>query len=282
MVITDRIAGLTASVAMKAPVAAASTANLTLSGEQTVDGQALTSGDRILVKDQSTTSENGIYKVATTAWSRAADWDGARDVRKGTLVFVTDGTTNGDTFWKVTTANPITPGTTSVSLSQFNTGLGAASAFVQTLLDDADAAAFMTTLGFSAHFQDMVDDANAAASRATIGAGTSSVAASQTDGFGGLIEAPAEQDYRIVIQAPFAFTINSTTTRCLSGTCTATFKINTTALGGTANSVSSSEQEQTHSSSNSVSAGDDVVITISSNSSCVDMSFMVKITRTLA
>ena len=282
MVTTDRIAGLSSSSAMKAPVKVASTGALTLAGEQTVDGVALTTGDRILVKDQASQSDNGIYEVATTTWSRAGDFDGARDAVRGTLVFIAQGTTNADTFWIVTTADPITIGTSNLTFSQFNTGLGAASAFAQTLLDDADATAFMTTLGITSFAQTILDDANAAAVRTTVGAGTSNVATSQTDGFGGLIEAPAEQDYRIVVNAPFAFTINSTTTRSLSGTCTATFKINTTALGGTANSVSSSEQEQTHSSSNTVSAGADVVITISSNSSCVDLSFMVKITRTLA
>ena len=106
--------------------------------------------------------------------------------------------------------------------------------------------------------------------------------ASQTDGLAGYIETVAEQDYRIAIQMPFGGTITSTTTQAISGTCTATFKINSTSLGGTANSVSSSEQEQAHASSNTFSAGDNLVLTLSSNSSCTGLSFMVRFTRTLS
>lgn len=102
-----------------------------------------------------------------------------------------------------------------------------------------------------------------------------------TDAISGVIETPDDQDYRLIVNFPFAGTIASTTTRSASGTCTATFKVNTTALGGTANSVSSTEQEQTHSTSNTFVAGDDLVLTVSSNSTCVDMSFTVEFTRTL-
>ena len=105
---------------------------------------------------------------------------------------------------------------------------------------------------------------------------------SQTDFISGVIPVLADQDYRLVINIPYGCTINETTTRCTSGTATATFKINTTALGGTANSVSTSEQVQTHSSANTVATGDDIVLTISSNSSAVFLSFTIKITRTLA
>ena len=98
----------------------------------------------------------------------------------------------------------------------------------------------------------------------------------------GFIASPSDKDYRIVVKAAHGGTITETTTRSASGSCTATFKVNTTALGGTANSVSSSEQSQSHASSNTFSADDDIVITISSNSSCADMSFTIKYTRTLS
>lgn len=93
------------------------------------------------------------------------------------------------------------------------------------------------------------------------------------------IDYPADQDYRLLVNVPYGFTISSITTRSISGTCTATFKINTTALGGSANSVSSSEQTQTHSSANVLVAGDDLVLTISSNSSCLGVSIMIKYAR---
>jgi len=105
----------------------------------------------------------------------------------------------------------------------------------------------------------------------------------QTDGLGGLIGGNlADQDYRVFLKMPFGGTITETTTRSTAGTATATFKINTTALGGTANSVSTSEQSQAQASSNVFAADDDIVITISANSSCANMSFMIKFTRTLS
>lgn len=98
---------------------------------------------------------------------------------------------------------------------------------------------------------------------------------------GGFIAAPSDKSYTIALKMAHGGTITETTTKSASGTCTATFKINTTALGGTANSVSSAEQSQAHASSNTFAAGDDIVLTVSSNSSCADMSFSIKYTRTL-
>lgn len=100
-----------------------------------------------------------------------------------------------------------------------------------------------------------------------------------TDTMSGFIGAPADKSYTLVLKCPYGGTINETVTKSASGTCTATFKINTTALGGTANSVSSSEQTQAHASANTFVAGDDIVLTISSNSSCLDMAFTIKVTK---
>ncbi len=97
----------------------------------------------------------------------------------------------------------------------------------------------------------------------------------------GFIGTVADKDYRIVVKAAHGGTFTETTTRSESGTATFTFKINTTALGGTANSVSSSEQSQAHASNNVFVAGDDIVITASSNSACLGASFTMKYTRTL-
>lgn len=107
-------------------------------------------------------------------------------------------------------------------------------------------------------------------------------ARSQTqEAIAGFIASPSDKSYTVALNMPHGGTITSTTTKAVSGTCTATWKINTTALGGTANSVSTSEQSQAHSSANTFVAGDDIVLTVSSNSSCTDMSFMLKYTRTL-
>lgn len=94
MTMIDRINGVEASVAVKAPVKVATTANISLSGLQTIDGIILSSGDRVLVKDQIDASQNGIWNVATSEWSRAADFNGARDIVEGTQVFATSGILN--------------------------------------------------------------------------------------------------------------------------------------------------------------------------------------------
>jgi len=97
----------------------------------------------------------------------------------------------------------------------------------------------------------------------------------------GFIETVTNKTYKLVLKATHAGVITDTTTICGSGSCTATFKINTTALGGTANAVSSSEQSQAHASVNAFSVGDDIQLTVSSNSSCTDFSFRIGYTRTL-
>lgn len=114
-VVTTIRRGINSSTAVKRPCKAATTANITLSGEQTLDGVAVTSGDRVLVKDQTDGSENGIYAVDSSTWQREPDWDGTFDVVQGTYVYVAQGSTNNN-FWQVSTADPITIGTTSVSL----------------------------------------------------------------------------------------------------------------------------------------------------------------------
>lgn len=146
MTTTDRIAGLNGSVGFKAPCRVATTAAITLSGEQTIDGVAIVAGDRVLVKNQASGVDNGIYVASTGAWSRAEDFNGARDARNGTLVHVTSGTTNDGTFWSVTGTDPITVGTTSITFTAA-LSLTDATPYIQTLLDDTDAATARNTLG---------------------------------------------------------------------------------------------------------------------------------------
>lgn len=122
------------------------------------------------------------------------------------------------------------------------------------------------------------DVASAATSRSNL----SAAAKAQTDYFSGLIASPGNQSYNLAINLPFAITVVNTTTKSGSGTCTATFKNTATALGGTANSVSSTEQTQAHASANTFAIGDDLVLTVSSNASCADLAFTIEYTRTLA
>lgn len=105
---------------VKDSVHAATTANITLSGLQTVDGVVLVAGDRVLVKNQNTASENGIYIAASGSWTRASDFDTSAKVTAGAFTFVEEGTTQGDSGWVLTTDNPITLGTTGLSFTQFS------------------------------------------------------------------------------------------------------------------------------------------------------------------
>jgi hypothetical protein len=105
---------------VKASVNAATTANITLSNTQTIDGVALSVGDRVLVKDQSTGSENGIYVVASGAWARSADADNDAEVTSGMFTFVEQGTYNADSGWVLSTDGTIVVGTTDLVFVQFS------------------------------------------------------------------------------------------------------------------------------------------------------------------
>jgi|GEM_PF-6503633 len=110
------------SMPIKDAVKVATTANITLSGTQIIDGIAVVAGDRVLVKNQSTSSQNGIYVAAGGAWTRSLDFDTATDIANGALIRVTQGTTNGLKLWELATTGAITIGTTSLSFSQIQAG----------------------------------------------------------------------------------------------------------------------------------------------------------------
>lgn len=142
----DRAAGALSSAAVKRPCRVASTAALTLSGLSTVDAVALASGDRVLVKDQADTTTNGIYVASTSSWQRAADFDGSGDAVNGTFVYVTGGTA-GLGFWYCTASDPVTFGSSSIAFARASSTLALVSAFMQTVLDDADSPTALATLG---------------------------------------------------------------------------------------------------------------------------------------
>ena len=112
------VVGITS--ALKTPVVAATTTNITLSGTQTIDGIAVASGDRVLVKNQSTGSQNGIYVVASGSWSRATDVDTGAELL-GASVFVLSGATNGNKTFINTNTGTITLGTTAVTFADQTT-----------------------------------------------------------------------------------------------------------------------------------------------------------------
>ena len=97
------------------PCRAATTANISLSGLQTIDGIALIAGDRVLVKNQSTATQNGIYTVASGSWARPFDSDtGAELVNSKLFSLITLGTVNGGYYAVIQNIGTITLGTTAI------------------------------------------------------------------------------------------------------------------------------------------------------------------------
>ena len=106
----------------KQSVRVATTAAITLSGEQTIDGIGVVAGDRVLVKDQGTGVDvaNGIYVVAAGAWARSEDADDDAEVTAGMAVFVEEGTANEDSGFVLVTNDPITVGITALDFARFS------------------------------------------------------------------------------------------------------------------------------------------------------------------
>jgi hypothetical protein len=108
-----------AGLSWKQPVLCATTTNITLSGLQACDGVTPAAGDRVLVKSQSTTSQNGIYLASATAWSRSPDADTWNELISA-ICFVETGSTLAGSAWYCTAQPGGTLGTTAVTWSNFS------------------------------------------------------------------------------------------------------------------------------------------------------------------
>lgn len=123
----DRRFGLVGSTAIKAPVTALAHSNITLSGQQTIDGVAVLATnlagvpDRVLCVGQTDATENGIYDVSLNAWTRSADANGQYDLTCGSMVYVQRGTAYQKTSWRLTTNLPFTIGEDALT---FEVGIG--------------------------------------------------------------------------------------------------------------------------------------------------------------
>jgi hypothetical protein len=95
------------ALAIKLAVRVASTANLTLAGLQTVDGVSLIEGNRVLAKNQTDATQNGIYVVSSGNWSRSVDFDASAEIASGVVVMASAGTVGAQTMYQLTTADPI-------------------------------------------------------------------------------------------------------------------------------------------------------------------------------
>lgn len=83
---------------VKTEAKVATTANIDLSGPETIDGVSVTTGDRVLVKDQTLPQENGIYVVAAGSWTRATDADITGELTNA-KIYIAGGTTNGGLYY---------------------------------------------------------------------------------------------------------------------------------------------------------------------------------------
>jgi hypothetical protein len=120
--VDDTVAGLSWKNEVRVATTAPGTLASAFANGQTVDGTVLATGDRILLKDQSTQTENGIYTVnASGAPTRATDADTGAEM-SGAAAYVTNGTTNQGTRWLCNVSGTITLGSTSLTFVQFSGG----------------------------------------------------------------------------------------------------------------------------------------------------------------
>lgn len=113
--------GLDVKQSVRVATTTSGTLTTSFADGQQVDGITLATGDRVLIKDQSTASENGIYTVnASGAPTRATDFDADAEVTPGAFVFVEEGGNNADSGWVLTTDGAITVGTTNLAFVQFS------------------------------------------------------------------------------------------------------------------------------------------------------------------
>lgn len=131
----------TANLAAKQPCRVATTANITIStalnNGDTLDGVTLATGDRVLVKDQSTGAENGIYVVGPSP-ARATDFDASAEIKSGVLVTVSEGTVNADSAWMLTTNDAITLDTTALTFTRQYPAATTSVAGIAELATDAE------------------------------------------------------------------------------------------------------------------------------------------------
>lgn len=115
----DTLLGFDSILGIKSPCRVASTGALVLSSTQVIDGVSVSTGDRILVKDQADATQNGIYQTASSSWTRVDDFNGSSDSTRGTLVYVGAGTVNGNRIHYLSSTGINVPdGSSTISFAQ--------------------------------------------------------------------------------------------------------------------------------------------------------------------
>lgn len=181
--VVSRLEGLSEGLAVKVACKTASSNNVVLSGEQTIDDLFCTENDHVLLFGQVDQTQNGVWVVSSGPWTRRKDFDGNNDIIKGTMVFVTGGTENGNHFYKVTSETPVI-GTDAIQFSivYFDSEVEAAAAEAARLAAEAAA---LQAQAFSDNAQSILNQINSnlvgsSTSNVTIGTG-SKIFATQTD-----------------------------------------------------------------------------------------------------
>ena len=230
-----------AGLSWKQPVLCGTTTNITLSGLQAIDGVTVAAGDRVLVKSQTTTSQNGIYLASATAWSRAPDADVWTDLISA-ICFVESGSTLAGSAWYCTAQPGGTLGTTAVTWSNFSV---AASYSAGTGLTLASYVFSITNTGVSAGAygsasKTLTATVNAQGQLTVLAASDIAIANTQVSGLG-TMSTQAASSVAITGGTLNGVTIGGTTAGAVTGT---TITANTqftgagTGLTGTATSLS--------------------------------------------
>lgn len=228
-------------ISWKQPVLCGTTTNITLSGLQAIDGVTVAAGDRVLVKSQSTTSQNGIYLASATAWSRSPDADTWNELISA-ICFVESGSTLAGTAWYCTAQPGGTLGTTAVTWSNFSV---AASYSAGTGLTLAGSVFSITNTGVSAAAygsasKTLTATVNAQGQLTVLAATDIAIANTQVSGLG-TMSTQAASSVAITGGTINGTTIGGTTAGAITGT---TITANTqftgagTGLTGTATSLS--------------------------------------------
>jgi hypothetical protein len=147
----------------------------------------------------------------------------------------------------------------------------------------AQLAAFFAGASVDSFDIEHTDPSGRFGSPSTVGNALEELASAKMFEWSGMIEDPEHnKTYTLVLKTAFAGTIHETTTDCASGSGSATFKIEGVSLGGTVNTISSSEQSRTHNSANVFASGDTISMTLTSDSpSVIDFVFSVRYSRFL-
>ena len=163
--------GVDAKASVRVATTAAGTLATSFVAGNTVDGVTLVAGDRILIKNQATASENGIYDVTTGAPTRSADADTGAELNGGTFVFVEEGTTLADTGWVMTSDGTITVGASAINWVQFSSAgvisAGTGLTLVGTVMNTNIGATTVTVNGTD----DLIINSSATAGQTLISAG---------------------------------------------------------------------------------------------------------------